>query len=968
MDWDQEVNAAETLLRCATIPSSEQIISAIKKVNPTRLCLPEDDRQRGYELKNRLQNLLLQHYGEAFQLIPHPCSPDVALIKHMFLSSIDACHTNLKTLSQQALDAVSDPEGSAAEAKGNKPKTSRKKIDLNHPAASPKDALKRAQQMLDGYDYAGAEKELAGMRLIVNSDLNAFSKGIRMLFEEMGAYQTAIDTLQAQPARVLQDKSIRELLALAYHGNGSLAEAGAVFDSMHPADLGKDALYAYSSLACRDGNHNFALRLVRMADEKPGFVGGLDALKIEIEKALSTEAEPLQDEAAAAFARGDLDRARTLALEALKSSKNLHKARRIVALAECLHLQAEISRLWQAVQQQTDRKARMRLLSKLQEIDSHNCGKIEEQLQAERDSERKEEITEHLAALQLALKQERWPDCFDEIMWLSCRGGADDEYQEAASLSPLLKVLYRNNRLERSSREAAKQTWLHYVEAIFLLRAGRRREALPILHQVHPFFRGCPEFRREHDEALAAEQLAASEDARRLVEESSAEGKSFSEVAELCAEMRKLLPLLHPDSRSAFAAAMDERLEELRPRMSQDVLTEQYRKARLMGNAPRALSLSGEITDPLAIEAIDAEIETMMKIEAEPLELSLSDSIEVDLRRVNSSLRFYWSTERHTCLQDDSETLILLDLKEMTAWRLKSPLFTGLLLVDYIVETHQFLFIEVEGNNNYRAVLDGDRSRFTSIFGVPAGPFKDMATSLEMLFMSETKECEYFVALSDSGVGDKIARFSINNVRNSLDTRSLASKVLGAKRVGTDSFVIVTEDELMLCSRTLALSTRVKLQVCILAVDRHNHTVYSLFEGGLMAHNLDLSSKEGFPEAISAGVFPKGALLGLNADTEIAFYRTKSEKGFFYNLRNNMLSSHVNLSSVISTAIPSAAWYYMEYDGEKASVRLKDITHSIGALLNWREVFFAGQPREEFLVPLEKLLDGVDVVQEMCDG
>ncbi|WP_041262895.1 hypothetical protein [Citrifermentans bemidjiense] len=154
MDWDQEVNAAETLLRCATTPSSEQIISAIKKVNPTRLCLPEDDRQLGYDLKNRLQNLLLQHYGEAFQLIPHPCSPDVVLIKHLFLPSIDACHANLKALSPQALDSVPDPGGFAAVAKGDKPKTSRKKIDPNHAAASPKDALKKAQQMLDGYDYA----------------------------------------------------------------------------------------------------------------------------------------------------------------------------------------------------------------------------------------------------------------------------------------------------------------------------------------------------------------------------------------------------------------------------------------------------------------------------------------------------------------------------------------------------------------------------------------------------------------------------------------------------------------------------------------------------------------------------------------------------------------------------------------------------------------------------------------------
>ena len=72
MDWETEVKAAEHLLHSAVVPSSEQIITSIKRVNPTRLCLPVPDKERGYEIKNRLQNLLLENYGEVFHLVPLP--------------------------------------------------------------------------------------------------------------------------------------------------------------------------------------------------------------------------------------------------------------------------------------------------------------------------------------------------------------------------------------------------------------------------------------------------------------------------------------------------------------------------------------------------------------------------------------------------------------------------------------------------------------------------------------------------------------------------------------------------------------------------------------------------------------------------------------------------------------------------------------------------------------------------------
>ncbi|WP_026841053.1 hypothetical protein [Citrifermentans bremense] len=205
-------------------------------------------------------------------------------------------------------------------------------------------------------------------------------------------------------------------------------------------------------------------------------------------------------------------------------------------------------------------------------------------------------------------------------------------------------------------------------------------------------------------------------------------------------------------------------------------------------------------------ETIDAEVEATMKIEAEAMDLCLSDTLEVDFRRGNSPLTLHWITERHTCLKKDPETIIVIDLKEMTAWRLKSQLLPGLDFIDCITETNQFLFLDLERERYCRAVLDGVDSRFTSIFSFPPDAFDGEDLYYEILFMSESKECEYYLSLSDpeEHLSRRVARFSINNSRNNMHRCSFPSKMLDIKRLADpDSFAIATEDELMLCSRSL---------------------------------------------------------------------------------------------------------------------------------------------------------------------
>jgi len=51
MTWGDYVRAAEDTLSSPRVPSSLEVITLIKKVNPTKLTLSELDRERGYQLK-----------------------------------------------------------------------------------------------------------------------------------------------------------------------------------------------------------------------------------------------------------------------------------------------------------------------------------------------------------------------------------------------------------------------------------------------------------------------------------------------------------------------------------------------------------------------------------------------------------------------------------------------------------------------------------------------------------------------------------------------------------------------------------------------------------------------------------------------------------------------------------------------------------------------------------------------------
>ena len=523
MSWELHAISAESLLGCSQIPSSTEIISHIKTVNPTGLVLPDADKERGYLLKGRLQNLLLENYGESFYLADHPLSTNIVLIKHLVLPSIDACHANKRSLSLKALDTVAKPASKPPE------KTAARQPHREAPkpgatgSTSPKQALKIAQRWLEEYDYPEAEQVLSGIRISEADELPVLVKAVRILMDEMGGYRRAIETILAQPKHVIKDQGVRELLALSFCGNSMIPEARAIFDSTHPADLGKDALYAYADISFKDGNLSLAFRLLKLADEKEGFVTAFVGLRQEIERCMLAEAQSVFPKAVSEFERGAMAEASALVHEALELYPNFAPARELAATMEALKAEAETGRLWESYRLGIGCGERLEALSALLECDKGNREKIRSLIAEEKARQKENLVAFRLATLRECTWQGRWPECFDILQWFARQEDHQEQYREALALSPLFSVLHQNKRLERLPQQSAKELWLLFVEAKSCLQAGPAGECFPLLQKIRPFFHSYREFSEEYGRLLGIEQARAREEIVQLLAQAEAD-------------------------------------------------------------------------------------------------------------------------------------------------------------------------------------------------------------------------------------------------------------------------------------------------------------------------------------------------------------------------------------------------------------------------------------------------------------
>lgn len=955
MQWENYVSASESILSSLQAPSSLEIITLIKKVNPTRLTLSETDRERGYQLKNRLQSLLLEHYGDTFHLIPHPASPNIILIKHRVLPSIDACHADLASLSSKAIEMV---ETSAAlhpaikELKRNRGKGSRETGRRNTGVAlSPREALKKARALLEEYDYAAAEELLAGLHS--SDDLRVLLRAAAILLHEIGAYQRCIDTLLSVPKNLLRNRDIREMLAVAYHHNGSLPEARAILDELYPAELGLEALFAYADIAFRDGNLSAALELVNIARGKEGFFSGLDSLQKEIEAAMSTQAEPVVQKARAALRSAAIGEARQLAREALDLYPNCQQAREIISAIEARNDEAQLAELWARLENEPTGERRTALLVTLLKRDKERRDTLKKLLAEEKERQRRRLFDEQLESLRSLVLQECWPECYDGVTFLMRQPEFLERADEVLSLSPFFPVLHDNKRLHCTSDRSAKDLWLRFVKVKIAYAAGNSAGCFETFEELRPWFNSCPEFKEDYLVLLQREQEKARTEIAALLAQSEAPECPVGEVQRVHGCLRRRMSLLPVEERRELVRAMETRLAGLIPEQDPAPPLDEYREALQIGNSEKAAYLRQEITDTVAREAVEAEIAETFHIDWEPLTLEVSDDLPIDLITPPPLVLSFLAGHR-ILLEDGCDTYVMIDFPAKAACRMTSPVFGKTTPLDS-TQKGSFLFMEGKGEDKsaerlWRAELSVERAAFTANFDTRRWFEVEDGFCVADVNLSSERDTDYFVLIKQDE-GRSPAKMLRKRLAPKATIQTLQIGNLNELKMfrwGScpDHFIVGGEGEFRHVNRNLSLQASLRSTPNIYKLDGQNGYVYGVEDYRLTQRGSKLELIKAYEDGPCFGMFDPGRVHGISFQTDTALMVLGDGKQAFYNLSNNKFSSKIRVGRVIPSQ-QDGKWYCFDYSRKDRKLWLRDVTRYIHTELEWREFFFLREKRNK---------------------
>ena len=950
MSWHAAMRNARKTLKSPLIPTSLDLISLIKKVNPTTVCLSDTEREQGYEMKSRLQNLLLEQYGETFCLVPDPLDANIVLIRHSALPSIDACHAPLTGLSGKALDCVADFDPAPAAKKPSK-KPRKVKREGSSAGDSPAEILQRAHGLLAEYEFAAAEELLCSLRISDRDDLVFIERAARALVEEIGASQRAVELLLAQQHQFLRDPRLRALLARAYHLSGALPEARALLEELHWGELDKEALVAYADIAQRNDDLLLARKLLKAAEETEGFAGSLESLKREVESALLAQAEPPLERAFAALDRGDLAEAEQLARQVLLLCQNNQGARQIVARIDSGKLAAEVAALWESLAQAERCEARLDLLEKLSCRDRANREHIAGLIEAEKERQKKELVRARLGHLRTLVQEAAWPEAFDAVRWFQGQAEQGDAFRQACTSSPYLSLLYENKRLSWLSKRSARQVWLDVVKAMTCAGSGQPGGCLEILEGVKHYFEKYQAFREVYHRVLGEERVKARKEIKGLLLVASREETGLSQAQHCFSAVRRAMVHLPAEESAELCRIMEARIAELAPPESEGELIEAYKYAARSGNPQKAALIRDGISDQAVLDRFDAELAEDFAIERSPVRLEFSDTLQVDLLS-DQPLLWVGSSDRHILLREADDAILVVHLEKMQATRFASVNFKDLHIADFIPPDDTFLFRNTQDPLVWwRAELSDEKGAFTACFFLTE--FCEQEDDCPVaVFLSSERATDYYAVVRDlEGVKPgRAVRKRLGNKSPVSDSIKIGNKVeteMIRLSWHPDKFIIGAEDEMKVCARNLTSDYRVDMPPRdIWAIDLANGHLYYFDRALLKRTDLEFEHTDRFLNSRCCYFFSEHhQKLGLCPSTNTLMLGL-GPKAALYDFATNRISSPFSWGRVIGTR-PARTWYSYDYCQETRVLTLRDVTGELSNLLQWEEAETSQESKEK---------------------
>jgi hypothetical protein len=493
------------------------------------------------------------------------------------------------------------------------------------------------------------------------------------------------------------------------------------------------------------------------------------------------------------------------------------------------------------------------------------------------------------------------------------------------------------------------------------MRSGVTSGILESLEELRPFFGDCPQFRDEYRALHASEQQAARGKADDLLRQIHAGHCSLEQAEQALEVLRKTVRILPCQERTRRLTVMEDLLERFRPPRSQQGLLDEFRGALLAGNRSKARKLRARITDRDALDAIDEEIATYFRMEAEPVGVTVCQHLCLDLFRAASPITCAGTTSSQVIFAEGNDAIIVLDLKQTRATRYRSRNFKGLILTDVLPDSEEYLFWDVEGNSRmWRARLSESEGAFSAVIDVTEKLRPDVDDLLG-IFMSGENEVDYICNITGKK-GERPPRVLKYNLA---DKGSVVQKyeVAGAEEFhlyrfssDPDRFLVFTGRDIRLINKNLGTITGNPSESTLFAVDTENREFYVVFGSRLYLIDAELKLKKQYRKAIASSFFEEQQVAGVCPETEMALLYLDKTRGLLFNLETNEFSDTFCTDHILCTLSPSA-WHYFEYSPESNEFRIKDVSRELPALLSWRELFAEGEEPEAWAETMAKLDD-----------
>jgi hypothetical protein len=216
-----------------------ELLECIHAINPTGRGLGPADERRRYQLKSRLQSLLIRKFQD--DIVVTADTRGVVAIRHRYLGQ-DACHARIDELDEDArarvrlvldLGDVHDPE---AEGMAMPPSSE---------VAADESSLARARAALAEFDYETACAHFEHAAVGPSGDPAAARELLELLVDQLALYEQSLALVPRLPERATADPEVRALLAVAASRAGDLATAHRLLDTL----TGPRAADAWCALA-----------------------------------------------------------------------------------------------------------------------------------------------------------------------------------------------------------------------------------------------------------------------------------------------------------------------------------------------------------------------------------------------------------------------------------------------------------------------------------------------------------------------------------------------------------------------------------------------------------------------------------------------------------------------------------------------------------------------------------------------